>query len=186
MAELEDLSGPFKPDLRFDDLSKPFLLRIMEEWQYAWLTLSGSWYESVKKRYGSEVANACEVESWVDMAGKVNPRYPKLANIEIKTVLDSLKAAQLPLDNTTQTGLFPATYEIISPNHVILTVQHCVTLRFMEKKAPERIPHVCHVLEKPCMEKYFLNPRLKVTPLKLPPRQSPDDIACQWDLSLED
>ncbi|MDD5094833.1 MAG: hypothetical protein PHV74_10710 [Dehalococcoidia bacterium] len=30
--ELEDLSGPFNPDLKHEDFSKEFLLRLMEGW----------------------------------------------------------------------------------------------------------------------------------------------------------
>jgi hypothetical protein len=30
----------------------------------------------------------------------------------------------------------------------------------------------------------WFNPRMKVTPLKLPPRQSKSDIACKWEFSL--
>jgi hypothetical protein len=56
----------------------------------------------------------------------------------------------------------------------------------MEKEAPERIPWLCHFNEKKLIEKYFINPKVKVTPLKLPPRKSPDEIACQWEYKIEE
>ena len=31
-----------------------------------------------------------------------------------------------------------------------------------------------------------IDPRIKVTPLKLPPRQSADDICCQWLFTMGD
>jgi hypothetical protein len=31
----------------------------------------------------------------------------------------------------------------------------------------------------------FFNPKMKVTALKLPPRKSKDDVACQWEFKLE-
>src|SRR4030042_5074861 len=102
---------------------------------------------------------------------KVNPRYAKIANIKLETVLDSLKAEQLPLDNTV--GLYPAEYDIKSPNHVVMTVTKCRTLDYFEKAEPERIIPMCHQLEKPVIEKYLVNPKVKVTPLVLQPRQSP-------------
>ena len=184
MPELEDLSGPFNPDLKFEDFSKDFLLKLMQVWQYAWLHMAGAWYDAIKKRCGAEVANDCEQEAWVNMAERVNPRYAKVGNIQLNTVVDSLKACQLPLDNNIG-GLFPVEYEIKNPNHVILTLRQCLTLTFLEQNAPERIYPLCHVNETPIMEKYLINPKIKVTALKLPPRESPDEIACQWEFKLE-
>ena len=54
-------------------------------------------------RYGSDVAGACEFGAWTRVAEKVNQakrRYAKVANIEAKTVTDSLKLLQLPMDST--------------------------------------------------------------------------------------
>jgi hypothetical protein len=186
MPELTDYSGPFKPDLKFDDFSKDFLLKLMKVWQWAWLHLGQAWFSVIQEEYGTEVANKCEHQAWMRMASRVNPRYAKIANIELNTVLDSLKAAQLPLDNISTSGLFPPKFDIKSPNHVIMTLTDCQTLRYMEKEAPERIPWLCNFNEKPLMEKYFINPKVKVTPLKLPPRKSSDDIACQWEFKIEE
>jgi hypothetical protein len=37
------------------------------------------------------------------------------------------------------------------------------------------------------MKKYaeIINPAIQIRPLKTPPRQSPDEIACQWEFSIE-
>ena len=37
MAEMNDYSGPFRPDLTFNDLSKDFLLKVIRIWQWSWL-----------------------------------------------------------------------------------------------------------------------------------------------------
>jgi len=36
------------------------------------------------------------------------------------------------------------------------------------------------------MAAYFNNPKIKVTPLKLPPRASPDEPCCRFDIKLEE
>jgi len=185
MPDLEDLSGPFNPDLKLEDFSKDFLLKVMNVWQYAWIEMAGIWYDAIKQSLGSEAANDCEREAWLSVAERVNPRYPNVANIELNTVLDSLKALQLPLDNMTG-ELFPAKFDIKNENHVIVTLPNCRVLQYLEREAPERIEPVCHVLEKAAFEKYVLNPKIKITPLKLPPRKSPDEIACQWEFKLEE
>jgi len=184
IPELTDLSGPFYPNLTHKNFSKDFLLKMMQSWQYAWLIMSGGYYDAVKERFGSQAANDCELAAWVRVGERVNPRYAKIANIQLNTVVDSLKALQLPLDNT-MGGLFPVDYDIKSGNQVIVTIAQCRSLTYFEKAEPERIEPACHVLEKAVMEKYLINPKIKVTPLQLPPRKSPEEIACQWEFKLE-
>ena len=38
---------------------------------------------------------------------------------------------------------------------------------------------------KPIMEKYLVNPKIKVTPVRLPPRNEYDDIDCEWELKID-
>jgi len=54
----------------------------------------------------------------------------------------------------------------------------------MEKRAPEEIAQRCYVLEQETMYRYLINPYIKITALKLPPRKSPDEIACQWEFIM--
>jgi len=186
MSELSDYSGPFKPDLTFEDFSKEFLLKLIHSYQYAWLHMAGAWHTAVKKRFGNDAANDCNLEAWLEIGERVVPRYAKIANIPaIETVLDSLKVQQLPLDNI-MGGLFQPEYDIKGPNYVIMTFHRCKALEVFERDAPEQIQHVCHVLDPQVFQSYCINSKIKVTPLKLPPRTSPEEIACQWELKLEE
>jgi len=185
MAEMNDYTGSFKPDLTFSDFSKDFLLKLMHIWQYAWLQLDAAWFDAVRERLGDEATYDCATQAWSRMAERVNPRYAKMANFPLNTVIDSMKVLQLPLDNTTG-GLYPVEYDIKSENHVVMTVKQCRSLLFFESQAPERIDPICNGLERQVMAKYVANPNMKVTPLKLPPRKSPDDIACVWEFKLEE
>jgi len=185
VPELSDYSGPYKPDLKFEDFSKDFLLKLINIWQYAWLTLEGAWYDAANESLGFEAANDCNLKAWLMVGERVNPRLAKAANIDLNNVVDSLKALQLPLDNTSG-GLFVSEYDIRTANHVILTVTRCLSLEYFERKAPHRIIPMCHEMEGPIIQKYCVNPKVKVTPLKLPPRKSPDEIACQWELTLKE
>ncbi len=183
--EMNDYSSPYRHDLTFNEFSKEFILKLMKIWQYAWLHMTEAWYDSVKKRFGDEAADECETEAWCRIGERVNPRFAKVGKVQLNTVLDSLKCLQLPLDNTTE-GLFPAIPEIINENHVIWTIPRCRSLEFFEAKCPERIDWVCHVNEKRVIERYLINPKIKVTPLKLPPRDNPEDIACKWEFKMMD
>ncbi|MBM4461713.1 MAG: hypothetical protein FJ012_00060 [Chloroflexi bacterium] len=193
--ELDDLSGPFNPNLTFEDMSKEFLLKLMGIWQYAWITLSGKWYDEVRSRWGFDAANECELAAWVAMGTKVNPRYARLGNVKLNdegkpaTLLECMKCLQLPLDNIMKgknAGLFEGEFEIINPNKVHVIYKRCVALEGLERNWPERVPPLCHVLEKKMIEVYALNPRFEAVPLKLPPRKSKDEIACEWIFQLKE
>jgi len=182
--EVDDLSGPFYPYLTHEKFSKAFLVKMMNAWQYAWLVMNEGYYFAVESRFGAEAANECELLAWMRVGERASHRYPKIANIQLDTVVDSLKALQLPMDNTM--GLFPAEYEIRGPNHVVLTIKKGRTPDYLENAVPERTPPMYHDGGKPLMEKYLVNPRIKVSPLRLPPRNSNDDVDCQWELTIED
>jgi hypothetical protein len=51
---------------------------------------------------------------------------------------------------------------------------------------PDRIKPMCEVLEPAVIQKYLINPKVKLKALKLPPRKSKDEIACQWEITLEE
>jgi hypothetical protein len=183
--EMNDYSGPYDPNLTFDDFSKEFILKLMQVWQYAWLHMTEAWYDAVKEKVDKETADVCETAAWCRIGERVNPRFAKVANIQLNTCLDSMKCIQLPLDNTTG-GLFPAQIEVINPNHIVWTIPRCRSLEFFEAKAPERIKYVCYENEKRVIERYLVNRKIKVTPLKLPPRKGPNEIACKWEAKMMD
>ncbi len=96
MKEMNDYSGPFKPDARWEDFSKDFLIKIMRLWQQAYLDMAGMCYMAVEKRCGFDTAVACEDEAWNRVVERMTPKYVKAANIQLNTALDSLKVLQLP------------------------------------------------------------------------------------------
>jgi len=183
IPELDDLSGPLYLNLTHRNFSKEFLLKMMQTWQFAWLIMSGAYYDAARARLGFDAANAINRAAWRRIAEKVNPRYPKIANIQLDTVLDSLKCTQLPLDNNVG-PLYPVDFDIKDPNHVVMTITQCKSLLFYERQAPEMIEEICHGFEQEGIENYLLNPKIRVTPLKLPPRANQDDIACQFELKM--
>jgi hypothetical protein len=82
-------------------------------------------------------------------------------------------------------GYFPAKYDIKSPNHVVLKIGKGKWPDYMDNAVLQRTPAMYHQGGAPILEKYLVNPKIKVTPLRVPPRNEYDDIACEWDLKLE-
>ena len=182
--EYRDMSGPFDPDLRFEDFSKEFMLELINVYQFAWVQLATKFVNIISERHGAQEAEDINLDAWRRMSNKVNPYYAKVGKIPMKTVIDSVKALQLPLDNTIG-PIYRMQYKVIDENHVIMTLPKCRTLEAIERDDPSRIPIICQKLEQIMIEHYLMNDYIKVVPLKLPPRKSKDEICCVWDLTLE-
>ena len=77
--------------------------------------------------------------------------------------------------------------DIKNDNHAILTVRTCPTLLSLEKEGKGRERQQCHLVCSKALgsNASYFNPNIKVTPPKLPPRESNDDICCQWEFRLE-
>jgi hypothetical protein len=186
MAELNDYSGPYNHNLKFADFSKEFLIELLHSWQWAYMRLSSIYYAEMAKRLSAKEVDECNLAVWIKVGEKIVPRLAKVGNIEFNTIMDGIKACQLVPDGHTDAENFDGDIEVKSENHVITTTRKCVILEMLEKYAPERINHFCHELEARVMQSYFNNPKITVTPLKLPPRDNPNDICCSFEIKLED
>jgi len=184
--ELKDYSGSYRHDLKWEDFSKDFLVRLMKLWQRAYLGIQGAWIEAVTEKYGSEAADRCSLAALLLQAERMIPQFVEIGNIKLNTVLDSLKVIQLAPDGHTESELFGGEVDIKNENHVISTTTKCITCEFLEAFAPEKIEWLCYTMEQPVMEKFLNNPKIKVTPLKRPPRKSADDTFCQWEFKIEE
>lgn len=98
-----------------------------------------------------------------------------------------MKVWQVTPDNAAP-DVYTTRYDIKNKNHVVGTVTYCATLERFEKNAPDMIQTLCHGVEVAAVEAqcHALHPGMKMTPLKLPPRTSRDEIACQWEFRIEE
>jgi len=186
--ELADYSGDFVPDLKWQDFSKEALIRLLTECQRAVIMVDGFWHSKVAERIGVKEADAWGGELWgTDFVRHMLPRVMKAMNIQGNDILTYMKYLQidpgLPLE------LWEYDMEVLSENHVIWTVKKCPSLLFMEREGKGREAVVCRSLEVEGVKGYarYFNPGIKVTPLKLPPRQNKDELPhCQWEFKMED
>jgi hypothetical protein len=185
--ELKDYSGPLIPDLKYDDFSKDCLMRLMRQYSAAYFRLAEFWYIAAKEVVGMEQALKMEVKVWERMSKPTLLPIAKTANIQVNDIVDVLKVLQVAPDSVLRGGIYTPKYDIKNKNHVIYSITRCGTLEWLEKNDPERITPCCHVLEWRTFEEYikaFL-PNVEVKALKLPPRKGPDEMACQWELTLK-
>lgn len=190
MKELQDYSGEYKPDTKFEDFSKEALIRLLKSYQVSFVGLMGMWHTVNMQRMTAEEASDVDAAVYARMVRKFAlPMVTQALNIKGDDVVTMLKYFQFSPDGARE-GLYQFDCEVKSRNHAILTFTRCPTLFWVEKKGTERdINCLCGpggVEDRAFVEicKFF-SPRIKSRALKLPPRKGPDDICCVWEFKAE-
>jgi len=187
MEELRDYSGPLRPDLKMEDFSKAALVRLWQAAGKLYVGLDGVWYSLIREKYGEDVARELDAELWRREAPLEVRRNREAMNIWGDDVEAVLKFLQVDPGGG---AIFPEfTCEMKDRNTGILTVKRCLGLEYYERHGETELQkHACEVLDAEGFQQAasLFNPKIKVTPLKLPPRKSKDEIACQWEFKMEE
>ena len=91
MTELKDYSGEYKNDIKFEDFSKEFLIKLLHAWSKAYLRADEAWFQLTKERSGEAEAKKCREGFWSRIADANNPKLAKDLGIEVNTILDAMK-----------------------------------------------------------------------------------------------
>jgi len=187
MADLEDYSGEFRPDARLQDFSKDTVARLWRSNSLLYMMLGGLWFDLVKDKVGEEKALEWEKEVWLKRGGSVNDMrgVMEVLNIKGDDVATLFKTFQFAPG---EAGWIDIECELKNNHHGILTATRCPALEIFELGGDtKRQKHACEDICVPGMQLSgeFINPRMKCRALKLPPRKSKDEIACQWEFKLE-
>ncbi len=183
MKELNDYSGEFNPDLTYADFSKGLLLEALKTYAAYIRKLDGTWYLAAKEKAGDDMAFVCDRMVWDRMEVHDVEVTRKLFRIENTDVAALIKALQM----SPWTWNLEHRLELKNANHGIWTVTRCPTLLALENEGEGRERRICGQIETEliALRAHTINPRIRVTPLKLPPRTSRDEVHCQWEFKLE-
>ncbi len=188
MKGLQDNSGKYDHNRKLEDFSAAFLANLAREYAQAYLAMDDFWNGAVRQRVGDKEALDCELVVWRRVARYVLPRIAKLSNIQlpVKDVVEAIKVWQIGPDSAAPDA-HKMSYDIKDLNHAIGTITYCVALERYEKDSPQVLETLCRVLMVEAVEQQCrtLHPRMKVTPLKLPPRTDYTDCCCQWEFRLD-
>lgn len=176
MKALSDYSGEFRPELRFEDFSREFLLKLIRNWQWAWMQLDSAFFEQFVMRNDLGKAFDMDMAMWLRVATRVNPVFTEVARFSVDNVVDCHKALQLPLDNT-MGELWSTSISFIDEYESIHEVNQCPALDWIEDHVPERIEGLCQ-LDLQVIERYKISMDVALTPERLPPRQNKTDKPC--------
>lgn len=191
--ELDDYSGPFRPDLKLTDFSKAGLLKLVEIGGAIYGAVHFGWYREVERRFGHQVAEEIGHRAWFadggagDTENQVISTLMGFSNETDETA--PLKINQLlPAMATRMTLVFEQQGE----HEWLMKAQQCMVPENAEAQGPaalqKRCAEICHHIE------LFgfrwgarrWNPNIRVDPLALPPRSSAAEPHCCWRYRLED
>lgn len=187
MAEMQDYSGPYAPDLKYEDFSKEVLVRLLRAYSREVNLLAAYWGEEVRNRLGREVEKECLMSTWKRMGKHETGWAMEAANIKGNDVETYVKATQLM--GLFAQGLFKYDFDLKDKKHAILTVNHCPAFDALEKQGDlDYLDWVCIVLEEEAMKAYVkpVNPDIQVKCLRAGRRRSKDEVHCRWEFKLKE
>jgi hypothetical protein len=187
MDELDDYSGEFRPDARYEDFSKEALGRLIEEYCRLGFRLDGTWQEVIRKRRGVEEALAAENEVWDQLVPFWQSRVAKALKIQGDDVATYLKLLQM--DPQMCYRLMGAECELHDEDHATLRVRACHAVKYFKHMTGdlEMLDAMCR-LDKRAFEKSarYVNPEIQVEEKILPTQEgAPDDPHCEFRIWRE-
>jgi hypothetical protein len=182
LKELDDYRGEFLPDLKLSDFSPDTLVPLLRLYAKLYMAMDGFWYLAVKERVGGKQALACDIKVWEDMVKYEVVMIRRQLKIKGSDITSLMKVTQLcPWFQLTLSRI-----EIEDSSRATLTVAYCPTLESLENKGEVTEYETCNVVCRRINEiiASLFSPEIEVKCLKLPPRESRDDICCQWEFRL--
>ena len=185
MKELKDYSGPYIPNLKYEDFSKEVLVKLLTAFSRELNVLPAYWASEVRQRFGEDAVKQCLLSTWTRVGKYETGWAMEAANIKGDDVETYVKATQLM--GTFAQGYYQYEFDLKNKNHAILTVHYCPAFNAMEKAGDMAwLNWVCTVLEHEAMKAYVMpvNPEIQVKRLRAGPRKSQEEAHCQWEFKI--
>ena len=186
VPERADYSGPFDPDMEYQDFSKDFLAKMYNVIGRLFLLNEGTWERYVIEKWGKEEGLKGSAEVWKRIAANEHRIMPDALGVKERDLEAAFKVMQM--DPGWPYPFFNMRYELQTKNYGRVFCDDCGVVRYWERiKDIEGLRYICHEVEVGCFKYYFklFNPNIEVNPLKLPPRKGPDDVPhCIWEFTL--
>ncbi len=183
MTDLVDYSGEFEPELSPDTFTRETLFALLKFYAAYLKFVDGIWYSTVSSKWGGKEALECDRGMLKRARVYEAETLSRLLNIQGDDVATLMKHMQLsPWVQTLGLEI-----DLKDNDHAIYTVRACPTLEILEKQGKGSDTTICidACMASAGITVHYCNPKIKITPLKLAPRESKDDICCQWEFKLE-
>ncbi len=185
---LNDYSGPFKPDLRMTDFTREELARMYLMVHEYFLLCIEAWGKEVAVRYGLDAMLEIQNSIWgagvLEETKNIKRNWMKIQGHNVEAFMKDIQ-----VDNTGMYGkYFECSFEYDPKEDVgTLTYMKCkAATQWEELGRPDILEKTCHMICPPSLietAKYY-NPNMKIEVLAIPPRKSKDDVCCKFRLSM--
>ncbi len=192
-AELDDYSGPFEPDLRLDDFSKDGLKKLVQIGGTIYGAVNQAWYGEVAEHFGKEAADEIHHQVWFKDGGVGDVENYTIGALmgfsDEDEVTTPMKVWQcLPA----MASRMKLCFEEISRGKWQMYTPMCVVPETGERGGPElmnfMVKKICGHLElfgfRHGASRW--NRRIRIDPLRLPPRSEPTQPHCRWQIEMSD
>jgi hypothetical protein len=180
MDELKDYSGPYISNLKLEDFSKETLVKLWQGTSKLFMGIAGIYLSDLRAKDGDKIAYDMDSEVWRKMIPLELKFVTRAMNIQGNDVATVFKFLQC---YACAGGQMDMELDLKNKNHGILTVKRCRPLEYLERNN-EIVAgkHMCDMdLWGWQLQATIINPDIKVTCLKMPPRKSGEEITCQWE-----
>lgn len=166
---------------KLEDLSKEELIKRIRLTAELALAVDGLWFLAAEKAYGYEKALDLDIEVWKRYASVSIKRIKKFISLSSH----GLAAIKEIINHDFLWLSIESEFPEETPERLVFQVKNCPALEAMERTGRELL--TCEPVEGAYLTRLaeVIDPGIRVKPLKLPPRESTDEICCKWLFSLE-
>lgn len=112
-------------DLTADKLSKEALVELCRVYQDRYFKMGNYWLDKAVNLVGLEKMGDVFITSYNAIGAHIIPKLCKIANFEIKSVVDAIKVANMTLDGNRSFG---GDWEVVDENNVKLHMRRCMII----------------------------------------------------------
>ncbi|MBP1685392.1 MAG: hypothetical protein H6Q33_1535 [Deltaproteobacteria bacterium] len=191
--EMDDYSGPFRTTVTLEDFSKEGLKKLVEIGGVIYGNVNRHWYTQVAKEFGPEVADRLHHAVWFADGG--------CGDVENHTI-GKLMGFANQNDETAPLKVWQCLPAMISRMKLVfekkgdgsweMHTPMCVVPETGEREGPAAMDYavnkICGHLElfgfRHCAARW--NPKIRIDPIKLPPRANASESHCRWSIRMTD
>ena len=168
-------------ELDFDSLPRETLVKLLKLHSRLFLALDGFWFLALREKYGYDVALEVDTKAWEGYFPYEAKKVAGAMGIEdtsVKGILDALRYS----------AFVPCGRHVIpeaSETKGVFAFYDCPSLVAMERAG---YSPTCEPVGRIVFEAHAkaINSKARVRFLDGPPRKSPQDVACKWEITIEE
>ncbi len=184
-VELDDYSGPWRPELRFTDFSKVGLSRLHQMASEYHNAIMAAYRGYQYKEHGHEIAKTAEENIWG--RNQINQTYnqiSELMKINGRNLEAFMKQWQVELNSLPSVNS-DVVFEMPSKRRALVTINRCpLAIQYETEGRTDELREVCMARCPKAIQggaqKY--NGNIMVKNITMPPRQSENHVCCKWEL----